>query len=468
MYCHFSGVVFDDSATKLPLYEKNMTLVKGVIDIFGFTKAKDLQEIKKKVSRDHIAELHKLIAWLWPPDTKIPEFLPAPSNNLRALYMGNMRPETILRSVGRYSLYCDEILVMNPFLNPWFIAPDYNPIIHPEDYVGDTWKWVLFVLQLAPWIQDKQVLLLPNPLDFDSKLRKEMWESAERRLTPHKKEFKEFLKQDDSWEEIEKAEFKRSWLSMPEHAMREKIKESHPKMSEKEVNAMIDYINRMKEADPFFVTNPNEKGAFGIKTFQAGGNLEQGLYIAQLTGAHLYTDFEFRWKEILSIQTESQQESPWSPITYSFQKLGFKFLNNVDLQFIHKIKSDGRLSSFRNFLRKTWQHVAGDNSFTYEQANKLALEFTDELKEQYAKAESEWDDIDAALRKWLLSHSGIGALLVTGGLNWIIPALGFSLEGVGRLLESRYNRNRFRKNVPLSVFVDLRNKKVTKPTLRLF
>ena len=93
--------------------------------------------------------------------------------------MGNMRPETILRSVGRYSLYCDEVLVMNPFMNPWFIAHDYNPIIHPENYIGETWKWVLFMVQLGPWIQDGQVLILPNPLDFDSNLRESMWRSAE-------------------------------------------------------------------------------------------------------------------------------------------------------------------------------------------------------------------------------------------------------------------------------------------------
>ena len=457
-YRHFSGVTFDDSGAGLSLYEKNMTLVEAIIDIFGFTEGRDLSDIKRKVSREHVAELHKLVAWLWPPDTDVTKFLPTPSNNLRALYMGNMRPQTILRSVGRYSLYCDEILVMDPFMNPWFIAPDYNPIMHPEEYVANTWKWVLFTIQLAPWIHDKQVLLLPNPLDFDSSLRKEMWASAEKRLSPQKSDLMKFLDQDDSMGETAKEDFKRTWMSIPEHAQRQKLREFDEKMTEEEVDGMIKYIDKMKEQDPYFVTNPNEKGGFGISTHTMGGNLEQGLYISQLTGAHLYTDFEFRWREILAAQVDTAQKSPWSPIAYGFQNLDFKFLDGTDLKFVHKIKADGRLSNLRNFLRKTWGEVSADETLDYGKANKLALEFADELKEQYSKAESEWEGIDADLRKWLLSRGGLGALIATGGVDWTIPALGFALGGVNQLLTARHERKNFRKNVPLSVFVDLKAK----------
>lgn len=455
-YRHFSGVVFDDSGANLSLYEKNMTLIEAITDIFGFTEGKDFSDIKREVSRDKVAELHKLIAWLWPPDTDISKFLPSPSNNLRALYMGNMRPQTILRSVGRYSLYCDEILVMDPFMNPWFIAPDYNPIMHPEEYVANTWKWVLFTIQLAPWIYDKQVLLLPNPIDFDSKLRKDMWANAEARLGPEKGNLIKFLEEDDSMDEFAQEDFKRTWMSIPEDAQRRKIKEFDPKLSDKDVDGMIDFINRMKQQDPYFVNNPNEKGNFGITTHTMGGSLEQGLYISQLTGAHLYTDFEFRWREILSAQTESTEESPWSPITYGFQKLDFRFLDSANLQFVHEIKADGRLSNLRNFLRKTWSEISSDEQTSYEQANKLALEFADELKEQYAKTETEWEVIDDKLRNWLLSRSGLGALIATGGVDWVIPALGFALDGVNSLLNAKFERKNFKRNVPLSVFLDLK------------
>lgn len=458
-YRHFSGVVFDDSATNLSLYKKNMTLVEGAIDIFRFKEGADLRDIKRNVSRDQISELFKLVAWLWPPDTNVYNFLPAPSDNLRALYLGNMRPETILRSVGRYSLYCDEILVMNPFINPWCIVPEYNPLIHPEEYVGDTWKWVLFILQLAPWIYDKQVILLPQPTDFDSELRKKTWEMAQKRMGDSPtKEFKKIVENDLQLKELSLEDFKRSWMSMPEYALRKKIKEFKPSMTAQDVDGMIEYINKLKDEDPYFITNPKEKGAFGMKTMQSGGNLEQGLYLSQLTGSYLYTDMSFRWKEILSAQHEDKKNNIWSPISYGFQKLDFKFLDGVDLQFVLNIKADGRLSNLRNFLRKTWRGINDDGISSYEHAHKLALEFSDELKEEHSKADIEWNNIDADLRKWLLGRSGLGAILATGGMDWVLPALGFSLEGVGRLLSSRYDRKKFRKNVPLSVFIDLKNK----------
>lgn len=326
--------------------------------------------------------------------------------------------------------------------------------------IPNTWKWVLFTIQLAPWIYDKQVFLLPNPLDFDSALRKEMWQQAEKRLDPHKKEFMDFLKADNAFTEIAHEDFKRSWMSMPEHAMRRNIKEFKPSMSSEEVDGMIKYIEKQKEADPYFITNPNEKGAFGISSHTMGGNLEQGLYISQLTGSYLYTDFEFRWREILSAKNETGTQNPWSPLTYAFQNLDFRFLDGVDLKFVHDIKGDGRLSNFRNYLRKTWNVIAEDKEQSYDKIHALAQDFADELKEENAKAQSEWKDIDDNLQKWLLSRSGLGSLLVaTGAMEWVATGLGFALDGVNNLLQARYARKKFRSNVPLSVFVDLNQKR---------
>ena len=192
--------------------------------------------------------------------------------------------------------------------------------------------------------------------------------------------------------------------------------------------------------------------------YQSGGSLEQGLYISQLTNSYLYTDLKFRWKEILSTQTDTTSKNPWAPIAHGFQNLDFKFLDGADLKFIHSIKSDGRLVNLRNFLRKTWREISADTPLTYEKSNELALEFADELKGEYLKAEVEWKQIDEKLRSWLLSRGGLGALVATGGIDWVIPSLGFAINGVNKLLDARFERKNFKQNVPLSVFVDLKNK----------
>lgn len=452
-----SGIKFDRSGNKLSLYERNRVLVDGIIDILSFDGKKSWSDIKNKISRDHIKELYKLIAWLWPPDTDISSILPRPENKLRSLYLGFMRPESVLDSVVKYSLYCDQILVMNPFLNPWCIAKNYNPLVHPEKYVGDSIKWILFVLQLAPWIADESVVLIPDPGDFDYQLRMQTWELA-------KKRSKNFsindIANDSQLEKYHKEDFKRTWLSTPTDAMKRWIKEYDPKISDSKINQMMQYIEKEKKMDPFFPTNPKETGMFGFHTAQTGGNLEMGFFLSQMTGSYLYTDIDFRWQEILSsANLKSKQQNIWGHITHSFQKLDFKFLNpqRITPEFAKRIRNDGRLESMRNFLRKTWLSVSKSTD-NQKIDRENVLNFKDELVEEYNKAEAEWGKIDADLLKWITGE-GIGGILATGGMNWQLPALGFSIAAVGNLLQARFKRDRFRKNISLSVFIDLKNQK---------
>jgi len=61
------------------------------------------------------------------------------------------------------------------------------------------------------------------------------------------------------------------------------------------------------------------------------------------------------------------------------------------------------------------------------------------------------------LLKWTTGSGGIAAIL-TGGMKWEIPALGFCIAAIGELLGTKYSRERFRKAIPMSVFLDLKNK----------
>jgi len=64
---------------------------------------------------------------------------------------------------------------------PNCIAPKFNPIAHPELYKSDLLKTALMLLQLAPWINDGIVVLLPNPGDFDYPLQMAFWNAARER-----------------------------------------------------------------------------------------------------------------------------------------------------------------------------------------------------------------------------------------------------------------------------------------------
>ena len=152
----------------------------------------------------------------------------------------------------------------------------------------------------------------------------------------------------------------------------------------------------------------------------------------------------------------------WTPLTNAFHRLEFKFLNNVDSRFACELRTDGRLESFRAYLRRLWKTIGG-----VPDANKidgLARDFKDELTDEYGKAEAEWNRIDRDLIQW----AGVGVLaatgasmagaIATGGFNLTLPALGLSAAGVLRILASQRERKEFRQKIPMSVFVDLSRK----------
>jgi len=75
--------------------------------------------------------------------------------------------------------------------------------------------------------------------------------------------------------------------------------------------------------------------------------------------------------------------------------------------------------------------------------------------------------IDKTLLKWTTSSGGV-ATIISGGINWQIPALGFCIVAVGELLMSRAKRREFRSSVPLAVFLDLEKRgKILKVVDRL-
>ncbi len=93
----------------------------------------------------------------------------------------------------------------------------------------------------------------------------------------------------------------------------------------------------------------------------------------------------------------------------------------------------------------------------------LARDFGDELAAEYAKAQAEWSEIDRDLMKWAVPALG-GALaaaggLITGHLNVAIPGAGFFGKGINELIQAHLKRAEFRKKTPLSVFIDLDQKR---------
>ena len=152
---------------------------------------------------------------------------------------------------------------------------------------------------------------------------------------------------------------------------------------------MIKYVEKKKRMDPLMIEDEPKPGESNLLIARTGANLEMGLYISQLTGSYMYTDIKFRWEEILSAgKMQAGRGELWAPLTKAFQGLSFKFLNNVDPKFACDVREDGRLESFRTFLRKIWTSLGTDPDPS--KIDDIVRNFSDELKDEYNKTEADW------------------------------------------------------------------------------
>jgi len=434
------------------LEKRNLILLEAVTEIFGFARGIKWEEVRRDISGDQIRELYKVVAWLWPPKTDLASLIPPPGRKLRALYLGDVRPEPIVRNVYRFGLYADEIFIVNPFHNPWCLAREYNPLEKPDKFKIDTIKLIFFIGLLEPWIRAGLVTLIPDPGDFEYALRKQTWELARERH----KDWKPSREDLEDFEPAAREDFGRVWLTLPKEYLARKIREVTPEISDQLVADTLAYIDRVRREDPLALDQPVEEAGSQVVIMRTGANLEMALYIAHLTGAFPYTNIRHRWSELLSVGRELPDTARvWSPLTRAFQGLEFKFLDNVDSQFACSMRTEGRLESFRVFLRRLWDTVGGEPDAGKIEA--LARDFQDELIDEYQKAEAEWAQIDRDLLRWTgTSLAGsIAGSVISGGFSVEIPALGFSVAAVVQLINSRMKRKEFRKKIPMSVFVDL-------------
>lgn len=448
------------------LRERNVSLLDAVDDIFGISQAVQWRDVKRNVTADRIKRLYQFVSDLWPPSTNLIRLLPAPDHRLKALYLGDVYPELIVRNVFRFGLYADQIFIIDPFHTPWSMGREVNPIERPEEFKEDTLKLIYFATLIDPWVREGLVTLVPNPGKFDPTLFQATRLLATERivrtgLLQDSKEDKEVLDGDFSFldEEIE-----RSFLTSSPDIIARFLKEAAPDATDEEIAKELENLAYIRDEDPLAAEGVREPGSSQILVGRGGANLETALFLSQMMGAFPYTNLKMRWREILSVNDKLTEDAKvWSPLTKAFQSLDFRFLDNVDSNFACEIRAEGRLEDFRAFLRRLWKTVNGGPDLN--KIDTIARDFRDELTQEYHKAEAEWSKISQDLTNWAggpalatLGVGGIAAAIATGNLTLAIPSLGFIPASVLKLVDARTKRKQFRKTTPMSVFIDLSKK----------
>jgi hypothetical protein len=362
----------------------------------------------------------------------------------------------MLQNVFRFRLYADQIILVKPFDNPHCLADQYNPIVHPEEWRIQTLRLVYHLRILAPWIAAGIVLMVPDPGDFDYQLRIKSFGLATAR----------FGKIPLSELDIDRSSTARRFRDIldmsPQSYLDRMAREAVSGITDSEVADVLKHFENRHLSNPLLPAETLDKMPGQLNVYRSGANLETGLLMCQMMGAFPYTNIPFRWREILTAGDQLGPDAQvWSPLTNAFSNLDFKFLNNVDTKFAVAMREEGRLASFRTFMRKVWKTVGGEPDLS--KAPSLARDFSDELKDEYGKAQAEWSAIDRDILKWAVPAIG-GVLaaaggLVTGHYTLAVPSAGLAVNGVNELIQSHMKRSEFRKKTALSVFIDLESKK---------
>jgi hypothetical protein len=451
-HCHYDKPF--SPGRDMSVHARNRTLLHAAEEIFGFNRGRQWQDFKRNISGKEVTQFYEVQAALWHPDTDWASIVPKPDGKLRGLYLGDIRPELILKNLVRFSLYSDELFVVDPFHNPWILRPEYNPLENPEQFKSDTIKLVYFLFQIAPWIESGVVQLVPDPGDFNLHLKQETWRLAKERLKGKE------LDQEDLADAraVGRKDLQRMIFSLPDDTLIHQVERSGQTLTDQQKKDFVSYARQQLRDDPLALEQPpaNNYRNGQLTALRGGANLETALLISDITGAFPYTSLRTRWHELMSAREAlSETARMWSPLAKAFQSLDFRFLNDVDVKFANSIREDGRLETFRSLLRKIGKGAAEVNSAGSLEA--YVRDCKDELIGEHRKAEAEWSKIDESFVKWAGSGTAAAATsLISGHLVPDIAALSAAtLHTIGQLWLRYFRRQQFKKSNPMSVFIDL-------------
>jgi hypothetical protein len=437
--------------------EQRSVLTLDAMQYFFLNGTGDKADVlRNNITEDRVSQFYRYLADLWPPDLDTFTALRSLSDpqRLSGYYVGWVRPETILRSITRISLYSDRLFISQPFHLPWQMRDEYDPVQHPGEAKLDTHRWALAMLLLEPWVRTGMVVLVPDPAAFDDDLRTAFLDAGKRREAEGKITIDS--RDHDQIEEIWKGDFIQQFYSLPDEEIIARL--SKHGLTKAQIPGILRYVEKQRE-NPYFVPHVLSEAGGTLETLSIPV-IEETILTCGLTRAFPFTNIHGKWRELLDRASDLPEDAQvWSPLTQAFSRLEFDFLDGFDASIAFDIREDGRLESFRRFLRKTWKTIDGTTSV--DAADRHARDLSDELTSEYAEARAEWQVIHQRFQSSMRKNAaaaffGIVTSLFTTGSIGVALSLACSLftaKGDAGLLRDELAQ--FRAKVPLSLFIDI-------------
>jgi hypothetical protein len=450
----------EDYRQHLSIRGRNLLFADAISDALGFdpnTEELSLAAYKNAFTVEAVRKIYEAVIAIWPPDTKIQPLLERTGADVSGLYIGDYDSDYVRRALVRHSIYANKILLVDPFIHPYVVRDEFNPIENPAQYRAQTLRNVNLYLSVFPWIEAGIVEFIRTPADFDRRLNAD----ATRRAAGLRREPELQAALQSSVRDLEQRHSKRyslhmALLSAPDSYLKRIFRELKLEQEKLTESDFIDYVNSLRERDPDFLAPLGPNNPSQLHMVFAGGTYEMARLSAQMAGSYLFTDLKARWALIEHDRANSSAESKvWSPFAKAVQNTKLHFLNNLELHHALKLRQEGRLESLRSLLTSVWEKARGEEPFDEAGAIHLA----NHLVEAVDDAEAEWRHIQKDLVKIVGTSLSAGTLsagptIAAGHALWLAAAA--IIGTVGVMGWSGIQTRAYLKKHPAAFFMDLR------------
>src|SRR6267378_3302217 len=433
------------------------TQISDALQLNAPGRIRSLKDYKAAFTTDAVRKIHESVMEVWPPNIDIFDVLRRPSGDVSGLYIGDYSADYIKRGIVRHSIYANKILLVDPFIYPRSVRDEFNPILNPEQYRGQTLKNVNLWFGLLPWIEAGIVEIIRPPSDFDHALNWKFMKDQMQKFedNPELKKASEESVDELSKRHTHKFAYQQLLLGAPDSYLRHKFEELGLGKDGLTVEEFLRSIQEDRELDPDFLGPMDPKGGSQLFTITSGASYPSAKMTAGITGSYLFTDIYVKWREIeLDRESQSAENRVWAPFSKALQNTPLRYLNNLRLDHALTLRKEGRLESLRGFLRRVWKDASTDNEFDPENALLLA----EELGERIREAEQEWKKIDSDLLK-IVGTTAVGGLLAAGPLiaagHAYFLAAAAGVAGLGPIINSTRQRRSFPDRFPAAFFMKI-------------
>jgi hypothetical protein len=432
--------------------------IRSFKEIFGVKLTDDELDVFNYIADSDVLLFVERVRNLWGSKADLLSRMPTKADlRFRALYFGNPDILSTVNLLARYSLYCDQIIVIDPLsiFHGMSRTFRHSPFQEPQAWVREIVRNGVYLSSLEEWIRNDLIFATAFPLSFHDPLK-------QKHVAEMKAKFDQMSL--DKWDEIVRdtieaqfySEFTPAELSTMEPAKADmelirrlaeddkwwdRIRTQMPEVTrEKVVDTLKSMKRRKEEINRTIARLQQEPRRYEwalqrqfeprMNVFGSGMNLLDAKWFAEITGSHLVTDRRTVWNEILADEPEQKKEQseklkePMSALAEAFQKLEFYFLNDVPLDFALQIRKENRLVGFRTYLRDFWNKICREGQ-TEEQRLATIQEFQDNLGAQYQQFKNEFAEIRKTVvgKIAVAGASGAGAIL-SGQLTLGLFSLG--------------------------------------------